>query len=285
MNPLFFRPATQYEALQLLAQYRQDAMIVAGGTDAVLHLVEKKESPAAIITLEQIPGMREITVDTQTVRIAAGVTYNQILTNETLKSCRGLQEAIRHLASPAIRAIATPVGNVCTAAPAADCTTMLFALGASVVLKSLQGERVVPLDEFFVSTYRTVRQPDELVMALEIPKRTGTEGTGYCRLSRRKAQDIGKVLTGCRVRIESGKIAAITISLGALNACVVHAAQLESLLVGKSLEEALALAGSTYPVEAKLRESYYKAYKQDVVCPAVHRALEMALADAKGETV
>ena len=166
--------------------------------------------------------MREITVDTQTVRIAAGVTYNQILTNETLKSCRGLQEAIRHLASPAIRAIATPVGNVCTAAPAADCTTMLFALGASVVLKSLQGERVVPLDEFFVSTYRTVRQPDELVMALEIPKRTGAEGTGYCRLSRRKAQDIGKVLTGCRVRTESGKIAAITISLGALNACVVH---------------------------------------------------------------
>lgn len=49
MNPLFFRPATQYEALQLLAQYRQDAMIVAGGTDAVLHLVEKKNHPLQLL--------------------------------------------------------------------------------------------------------------------------------------------------------------------------------------------------------------------------------------------
>ena len=285
MDPLFFRPSSRSEALQLLAQYRQDAMVVAGGTDAVLHLVQKKQSPAAIITLEQIPNIHKITVEPQTIRLAAGVTYNQMLADETLKGYRGLQEAISHLASPAIRAVATPVGNVCTAAPAADCTTMLFALGARVVLQSVRAERVVPLDAFFVSTYQTVREADELVTALEIPLLAADEATGYCRLSRRKAQDIGKVLTGCRLKMKDGAIAAITISLGALNACVVHAKQLESMLVGKTPEEAILLAGSTYPVEAKLRESYFKAYKQDVVCPAVTRALEMALADAKGEAV
>ena len=109
------------------------------------------------------------------------------------------------------------------------------------------------------------------------------EGTGYCRLSRRKAQDIGKILIGCRVRLDKERIAEVSLSLGALNPTVVHAAELEGLLVGKTSEEALALAAVTYPAEAKLRESYYKTYKQDAVCPAVVRALSMALADAKGE--
>ncbi len=85
------------------------------------------------------------------------------------------------------------------------------------------------------------------------------------------------------MRLDGERIAEVSLSLGALNPTVVHAAELEGLLVGKTPEEALALAAVTYPAEAKLRESYYKTYKQDAVCPAVVRALSMALADAKGE--
>ena len=222
-------------------------MIVAGGTDAVLRLTQKKTAPAVILSLDAIPERHEIAASDDTVRLASGVTYNELLASDVLRLYRGLREAVLHLASPAIRAVATPVGNICTAAPAADCTTMLFALGASAVLVSNRG------------------------------------GTGYCRLSRRKAQDIGKILIGCRVRLDGERIAEVSLSLGALNPTVVHAAELEGLLVAKTPEEALALAAVTYPAEAKLRESYYKTYKQDAVCPAVVRALSMALTDAKGE--
>ena len=283
MDTLFLRPSTQEEALALLAQHKQNAMIVAGGTDAVLRLTQKKASPAVILSLDAVPGRHEIAVSGGMVRIASGVTYNELLADEALRSFRGLREAVLHLASPAIRAVATPVGNLCTAAPAADAATMLFALGARVVLVSERGERVVPVDGFYVSTYKTVRESDELVTAIEIPALVPGEGTGYCRLSRRKAQDIGKILIGCRVKLCEGRIAEASISLGALNPTIVHAAGLESLLIGKTPEEALSLAAETYPVEAKLRESYYKAYKQDAVCPAVVRALSMALSDAKGE--
>ena len=273
MDMLFLRPSTQEEALALLTQYKQDAMIVAGGTDAVLRLTQKKTAPAVILSLDAIPERHEIAASDDTVRLASGVTYNELLASDVLRLYRGLREAVLHLASPAIRAVATPVGNICTAAPAADCTTMLFALGASAVLASNRGERRVPLDAFFVSTYKTIRESDELVTAIEIPALRPGEGTGYCRLSRRKAQDIGKILIGCRVRLDGERIAEVSLSLGAL----------EGLLVGKTPEEALALAAVTYPAEAKLRESYYKTYKQDAVCPAVVRALSMALADAKGE--
>lgn len=169
MDMLFLRPSTQEEALALLTQYKQDAMIVAGGTDAVLRLTQKKTAPAVILSLDAIPERHEIAASDDTVRLASGVTYNELLASDVLRLYRGLREAVLHLASPAIRAVATPVGNICTAAPAADCTTMLFALGASAVLASNRGERRVPLDAFFVSTYKTIRESDELVTAIEIP--------------------------------------------------------------------------------------------------------------------
>ena len=224
MDMLFLRPSTQEEALALLTQYKQDAMIVAGGTDAVLRLTQKKTAPAVILSLDAIPERHEISASDDTVRLASGVTYNELLASDVLRLYRGLREAVLHLASPAIRAVATPVGNICTAAPAADCTTMLFALGASAVLASNRGERRVPLDAFFVSTYKTIRESDELVTAIEIPALRPGEGTGYCRLSRRKAQDIGKILIGCRVRLDGERIAEVSLSLGALNPTVVHAA-------------------------------------------------------------
>lgn len=135
MDMLFLRPSTQEEALALLTQYKQDAMIVAGGTDAVLRLTQKKTAPAVILSLDAIPERHEIAASDDTVRLASGVTYNELLASDVLQLYRGLREAVLHLASPAIRAVATPVGNICTAAPAADCTTMLFALGASAVLR------------------------------------------------------------------------------------------------------------------------------------------------------
>ena len=284
METLFFKPQALEEALRILEQFGSKALIVNGGTDAVLHLVEKKVSPEAIVSISALPGFHEITPTKDTVLIGGGVTYNELLADPVLTHYRGLYEAVMHLASPPIRAVATPAGNICTAAPSADCTTMLMALRAMVHLASLHGQRTVPLQEYFISTYQTVRTPEELVTAIEIPRLSQGEGTGYCRLSRRKAQDIAKVLLGAWVRMDGDLVQDVSISLGALNPCVVHAAQLEELLRGKTARQAAELCAVTFPVEAKLRESYFKAYKQDVVCAAVSSAVNMAISNAKGET-
>ena len=111
MDMLFLRPSTQEEALALLTQYKQDAMIVAGGTDAVLRLTQKKTAPAVILSLDAIPERHEIAASDDTVRLASGVTYNELLASDVLRLYRGLREAVLHLASPAIRAVATPVGK------------------------------------------------------------------------------------------------------------------------------------------------------------------------------
>ena len=284
METVFFKPENMQSAFSVLEQYGNSAMIVNGGTDAVLHLVEKKQSPQAIVHIAGLPGFHEITAAEDSVRLGGAVTYREMLSSPVLQPYTGLMEAIRHLASPAIRAIATPAGNLCTAAPSADCTTMLMALRAKVRLESSRGERTVPVEAFFTGTYRTVRQPDELMTCIEIPALKSGDGTGYCRLSRRKAQDIGKVLVGAWVRVEKDTIVDVSIGLGALNAYAVRATELEQALIGKSCDEALTYVSTNFPKEATLRESYFKAYKLDVTCAAVERALEMAIKAAKGET-
>lgn len=284
METLYFKPKTLEEALALLNQYKTDILIVNGGTDAVLSIVEKKVFPAAILQVSELPGFHEITVAENKVRIGGGVTYNEMLASPLLAGYKGLQEAILHLASPAIRALGTPAGNICTAAPAADGAAMLYALEAEVCLESIEGIRNVPLRDFYVTTssYSTVRKPEELLTAIEIPVLKDGDGTGYCRLSRRKAQDIGKVLTGAYLTMTDGRVSRASISLGALNATLVHAAELEKALIGKTGGEAVSYVRATYPVEAKLHKSYFTAYKQDVICPAVARAVEMAVTSAEG---
>lgn len=89
MDMLFLRPSTQEEALALLTQYKQDAMIVAGGTDAVLRLTQKKTAPAVILSLDAIPERHEISASDDTVRLASGVTYNELLASDVLRLYRG----------------------------------------------------------------------------------------------------------------------------------------------------------------------------------------------------
>ena len=96
MDMLFLRPSTQEEALALLTQYKQDAMIVAGGTDAVLRLTQKKTAPAVILSLDAIPERHEIAASDDTVRLASGVTYNELLASDVLRLYRGLREAVLH---------------------------------------------------------------------------------------------------------------------------------------------------------------------------------------------
>ena len=277
MGREFYRPADVPEALALLRRFGDRILIVNGGTDAVLHTLEKRRDPEAFLYVAGLPGFHDIRRQNGKIVLGGGVTFNEMMESPLLADIKGLQEALLHLASPAIRAVATPAGNICTAAPAADGAAMLYALGTTLRFASAEGERELPMEGFYEGTYRTARKPDELLTAIEFDEPAPGEGTGYCRLSRRKAQDIGKVLIGTRIRLEDGRITKARIALGALNACIVHAAETESAVLGMTPEEAVAYADTHYPAEAKLRASYYTEYKKDVVCPALSRALAMAL--------
>ena len=189
------------------------------------------------------------------------------------------------MASPAIRQKATAAGNICTAAPAADVAAMLYALGSSVKLKSIRGERIVPLSSFYNTkrSYSTVMEKDEILTSILIPSLQKGEGTGYTRLSRRKSQDIAKVMVGVRLKTEKGLITSASISLGAVNAQLVHGTETEKAIIGMNEKESYDYAFTHFPEEAQLHESYYTEYKKAVLPSTLAETIKKAFLSIKEE--
>ena len=279
----FFRPDSLQEALGILNAFKEKAVIVNGGSDIVISLSQKKIAPSVIVYIGNLPDLRYIREDEGYIALGGNVTYREMSHDPICQNVTGLMNAIAHLGSPSVRAVATPAGNVGTAAPAADCATMLMTLGADVVLVNSKGERTVSLKDFYLGRNRTIKQADEIIREIRFPAIRQGEGTGYCKAARRKAQDIGKILAGVRVHLEKNILTEAAISLGALNAKIVRAASLEEAIKGMEKSEAYQYLKQNFPIEAGLRDSYFKEYKESVTKAIVAQAFSRAIADAEKE--
>ena len=281
MKTDFFKPADVKEAISLLDRYQEKAIIVNGGSDIVEKIANGQKKPEAIIYINDIDELKQIRESEGDIRIGGAVTYTQMLKSPVIQKVKGMVEAVSQLGSPAIRQLATPAGNIGNGAPSADCTTMLMGLEAKVVIVNASGERVVPIEEFFVKTYQTVLQPNELIREIYFAAPKKGDGTGYYRIARRKAQDIGKVLVSVSLNVDKGICKKAAIGLGALNATAVRGTSIEKALIGKTKEESLSYIRDNFPKEAGLRPSRFTRYKELVTCVAVERAVGMAWEDAE----
>lgn len=281
MKTDFFKPADIKEAVELLNQYQEKAVIVNGGSDIVEKLATGEKKPEVIIYIADIEEMKKITESEGKITIGGAVTYVEMLASPIIQRVKGLVEAVRQLGSPAIRQVATAAGNIGTGAPSADCTAMLMGLEAKVVVANVKGERVIPIENFFVSTFKTVLEPNDLIKEIYFSAPKEGSGTGYIRLARRKSQDIAKVIVSAALSVKDGICTEAAIGLGALNATAVRGTSVEEGIKGKKKEEVLSYIRENFPKEAGLRPSRFTHYKELVTCVAVERAVEMAWNNAE----
>ena len=151
------------DALESLSSVR-GTTILAGGTDLLVEINFGRIRPSHIVAIDRVDALKDLARNGQ-VRMGAGVTYTRML--ETDAGSVALQEAARTIGSPQIRNTGTIGGNLGTASPAGDTLPVLAALAAVVVLRSKSGERRVPFAEFMTGPKRSVRRPDELIIAAE----------------------------------------------------------------------------------------------------------------------
>lgn len=272
----FFKPSTLAEALELLNQYQERAVVVNGGTDIVEKIGDGSVNPEAIIYIKDVVELNEIHKQDGDLVIGGAVSYEKIQNSNLCRALPGLIEAVSEIGSPPIRVVATAAGNIQTAAPAPDCSVMLLGLGAKLVLTSLAGDRVVELSDFFIKRGQTVLRADELIRQIVIPAQAVNSKTAYKRMARRKAQDIAKVLVGVSMVVEDGICQKIQIGLGALNATPVRAYSLEAIMTGKRIEDGLRQIKTVFPEEANLRISRFTEFKQQVTNTIICRAIEQA---------
>jgi carbon-monoxide dehydrogenase medium subunit len=182
--------------------------------------------------------------------------------------------------------MATVGGNICNASPSADSVPPLLALGAEIVLANAQGERTVPLNEFFLGPGETVMQPGELLKEIAIPKPPKGSGSYYLRHTPRAWMDIATVGVAAYISLDkTGKIIKSRIALGAVAPTPIRAEKAESILHGQlpvegSLEEAgMAASQETSPI-SDVRAS--ADYRKHLVSVLTQRALRGAVEKAEG---
>ena len=196
------------------------------------------------IDLTAVDALRRIRMREDTLVIGATATYTEIARSRHVKKALPmLVEAARQIGGVQIQNRGTLGGNIANASPAGDSLPVLAAADAIVVLQSARGERRVPLTEFHTGYRTSVRTPDELITAIEIPRQHGAQW--FRKVGTRAAQAISKVVMA-GVRDMPPRIA-----LGSVAATVVRATDTERALAdGADVEEAARVLGrEIHPID------------------------------------
>jgi len=281
----YFTPVSLEQALALLAEHSGRARVVAGATDLILEL-ERGQRPGVevLIDITRIPGLDTIRLDPDgQIHLGPLVTHNHCAGSRLIVDrAFALARACWEVGAPQIRNRATVAGNLITASPANDSITPLVALGANVKLRSVSGERIVPLSEFYTGVRRTVMREDEMLVDIAFPAPPPGTRSMFFKLALRRAQAISVVNVAAVLDFEADRVKHAAVTLGAVAPTIIHAAQAEKELSGQSLTEdilvraAQAAAASARPID-DLRGSAW--YRKEMVRVCTERVLR-SLAEA-----
>ena len=170
----YARPENIEAALDLLEEWGDRATVLAGGQSLLASLNLRLSQPEYLIDIGRIESLRGIADSGDAIRVGALTRHVEILEAPLIaRSAPLIALAIPHVAHVAVRNRGTFGGSVALADPAAEMPACCVALGAVIHLQSRAGERRVPAEDFFDGLYSTVRQSNELVVAVDVPKRPG----------------------------------------------------------------------------------------------------------------
>ncbi len=235
----YITPSSPQEVVELLAQKR-NTRIVAGGTDLILEIERGvRKDVETLIDVTRIPGLDRIVLDEdEVIHLGPMVTHNHVAGSKLLQErAYPLVRASWEVGANQIRNRATVAGNLVTASPANDTITPLMALGASVTLLSTQGERTIPLKDFYKGVRRTEMRPDEMLVDISFPALTVTQRGTFIKLALRRAQAISVINVAVVLDLEEATVQKASITMGAVAPTIVHATDAEKYLVGKSLSD------------------------------------------------
>src|SRR5215218_10876790 len=186
--PEWHEPRSLDEALALRAEHGDEATLVAGGSFLGIVINQKLLAPTRLVALRRVAGLDYIEAGDGLLRLGAMATHRAVEQHGVvLEGWRTLAFAFSVVASPRVRNQATVGGVVADADYASDPPSMLAALRARVVARSVRGEREIPMDEFILGHYATALEEDELVTELRIPQSSGP--SVYRKFRSRSSED------------------------------------------------------------------------------------------------
>jgi CO/xanthine dehydrogenase FAD-binding subunit len=283
----YHEPTTLNEACEIMAEFREKARPIAGGTDLIVNMKKGVVSPENVVSLRRIPELNRVNWSDELIGIGACTKVSQVTRSEEMSSAFfALVQGARGLGSPLIRNLATIGGNLVSARPAADLPPPLMAYDGRVILKSVSGERKVCLQHFFLGPGKTLMEPEEIVTEIIIERPPPRSGAVYWKLGFRRALEISIASVASFISLETQgeRIELARIVLGAVALTPIRAISAERLLIEEKPTKSLftrageAATGESKPI-TDIRGS--AEYRKAMVAVLTERTLKMAFEKAR----
>ena len=280
----YLRPKTVPEAVAMLQQHGDEAKILSGGQSLIPMMKLRLARPGVLIDINRISGLSYVKEEGGYLKIG-GLTREAEMESSPLVRSKYpiLLDTAHVIADPQVRNMATVGGNLAHGDPANDHPATMVALGAQVIATGPKGERVIPIDDFFVSLFATALQHEEILTEIRIPVPPARSGGAYFKLER-KVGDFATAAVAAQLTLdEKGVCQSVGIGLTNVGPTPVKARKAEEFLRGKKPDESniaqaaqLAADESTPSPDLRGPVEYKKGLVKELTKRALTRALERA---------
>src|SRR6516225_11347502 len=280
----YLQPKTIPEAIAMLQQHGDAAKILSGGQSLIPMMKLRLARPGYLVDINRIEGLSHIKEEGGYLKIGGLTREAELEASPVVRSKYPIIIDTAHvIADPQVRNLATVGGNLAHGDPANDHPATMIALDAQIVASGPKGERIIPIENFFVSLFTTALQPDEILTEIRIPFLPPRSGGAYFKLER-KVGDFATAAVAVQLTLDGqGACQKAGIGLTNVGATPVKARKAEDFLHSKKLDDATIkqagqLASDEAEPSADLRGpvEYKKGLVRELAKRALTRALERA---------
>jgi aerobic carbon-monoxide dehydrogenase medium subunit len=280
----YLRPKTIPEAIAFLQQYGDDAKILSGGQSLIPMMKFRLARPGYLVDINRIAGLSHIKEEGGFLKIGGLTREAELEASPVVRAKYPILLDTAHvIADPQVRNLATVGGNLAHGDPANDHPATMLALGAQIVATGPKGERVIPVEDFFLSLFSTALQHDEILTEIRIPIPPPRSGGAYFKLER-KVGDFATAAVAAQLTLDgNGACQKTGIGLTNVGPTPIKARKAEDFLRGKKFDgstiaQAAQFAADESEPSADLRGpvEYKKGLVKELTKRALTRAVERA---------
>ncbi len=273
----YYRPKDMAGVLSILEEHGDDARVMAGGHSLIPMMKLRMADVPHLIDLQDVGGLSDIEISSESIRIGAMVTQHDIIANDQLaQSAPILREAVLQIADPQVRYMGTVGGNVANGDPGNDMPGLMQCLNATFTVVGADGERYIPARDFYEAAYMTARDDEEVLTAVSFPTPKG--GCAYEK-QKRKIGDYATAAAAIQIVKDGGSCVSASIAMTNLSDTPIYSEAAGAALVGTSVGDGAikaamhAMLGDIDPTEDNRGPVAFKKHVAGVI---LRRAIERA---------
>jgi carbon-monoxide dehydrogenase medium subunit len=270
------QPRSLAEASELLVKHADEARPIAGGTTLIILMKQRAVYYRCLVDLQSIPGLDQISVESDGIRIGALVTHRTVECSPVIRDSIPLvADAFGTIGNVRVRQTASVGGNLAHGDYRLDPPPALLVLGAAVTTFGPGGSRTIPLKDFFRGMYETALEPGEILVDVKIPFMPERSEAVYLKYSALSANDWPCLGVAALLSKDNGRCEALKLALGGMAATPLSIDGLEfaqgQSLTDPLMEKILRIVNEQISPFSDLRGSEW--YKRQMARVFVNRAI------------